>query len=117
MLNHDLGKFYQLLRDLGMWIQDSDFRSAPPFPSNQARDHFLKIASDANPVADWVFEDVVQRPEYAPLAAPLLRDEYQACLKGMRASAAGDDAVTISMWRSAGPAVQDALWALIQHLW
>ena len=51
------------------------------------------------------------------LDSPLPREEYQTAVRRMRDSAAGDDDVTIGMWRAAGSGAQEALWEVVPYLW
>jgi len=117
MDEHDLGKFYRLMRQLGASLNDKDTREQQHYTPEEARTPFLKLAGSANEVDLQVNASVEQKEPAKCLDKPLWQVEFEKALKEMKDSAPGDDEITIGMIRSAGQEFQTELWLLVSRLW
>lgn len=117
MQDGDLGRFYRSLRQVGVHLAPLDFSIQQEYTTTQARDHFLRLAGDANVVSLEILDDVPQQPVCEALDEDIRRDEFDLALQEMRDSAAGDDEVTVGLLRAAGSRAQEELWLLTLRLW
>ena len=111
--NHEMGKSYSLLRELGVYISYDWLKDVGQVKPDDCREHFQRISgATAVPTVD-VSSELIQRPVCAPLGDSPTFEEFLNTIKGMRISAAGKDEVPIDMIRQARVEEQRAVYDLI----
>ena len=112
------GRFYYLLRRLGVVVKGTAAEGRADFSPEQLRQHALKIGEqlEANVDTDMLLEQIPQRPVHASLGLPPSDDEVRAALQS-QGKCPGPDQVTILMIRSAGPRAKWQIRLLMHQLW
>ena len=113
MRDHDLGRFYRSLAELGVWASECEFSYVQNFRADEAPSFWLQLAATLNVVDLQTLQQFEPKPICWNLDCPLSREEYQTAVRRMRNSAAGDDEITIGLWRAAGLVVQEAVWEIV----
>lgn len=97
-----MGRFYRILQQLGVCVNDFDGTLRQTYTSEQARQHFLNIASEKHVVDMMTLDDMAQRTILMELDRHIEENEYHTAIKEMNESAGGDDEITMTMIRSVG---------------
>ena len=113
------GRFYWLLRRIGITVQGTSAEGKADFSPAQLRAHALKIGQKIAPDVDldMLEKEIPQQPVQDALGQPPTDQEFFAAVHCLRESAPGPDQVTILMLRSSGPR---ALWQvrlLVHEYW
>ena len=111
---HDWGRFYQHLRQLGVSMEGVDFTGATPFSLAQLREHNMKISRSAIQVDLEVIDRAVPQRTTCDLPTWF---EFQQALRAVRESAPGKDGVSIGMIKHGGELLQQQVYRTICLVW
>ncbi|CAK0794339.1 unnamed protein product, partial [Prorocentrum cordatum] len=116
---HDTGKMYRSLRELGVWLQGFSWKESDPFTPEEARDHFINIGGQPNslPNLPTVVDRLPQRPVDDALAARPEAAEIDNAIRATRVSAGGADEVAIDMIRHGGDQARQLVRLLARRMW
>eukprot|EP00959_Pyramimonas_sp_CCMP1952_P450914 9440787-Pyramimonas_sp.AAC.1 len=111
------------MKDLGVWLSDSNTTGREEYTPEEGKDHFLNIGGDPNPVPEEVLDDLPEafwqqgRAHAETLGRPPRDAEIDRAIRGLRDSAPGDDEVTIGMIKAAGAPVVSEVCRLVRLFW
>ena len=115
--NHETGKQYRLLRELGVNLRDDDYSGIAAIPPEACRKHFLKISGEPHQPALNAADQVPQRQVNAELEREPTFEELVTTLHEMKVSAPGDDEITVGMIETAPIPIQEYILRLLVDMW
>ena len=114
--NHETGKQYRLLRELGVNLRDDDF-SGIEATLKACRQRFLKISGEPNEPPLNAADQVPQQQVNAELDREPIFEEFVKTLHEMKVSALGDDEITVDMIETAPIPIQECILRLLVKMW
>ena len=117
-LHHDMGRFYNTLRQAGIYMMKSSRDGEQSFTNEEAVEHLLSISDEAGVFDESKLQDGLPKiAENVGLGATPSRDEVRYTLLEMRDTSAGPDEVTVGMIRSGGIDMIDEVITLLRKMW
>jgi len=115
--NHDVGRMYRNLRELGVQMSPVQMRGVEEITAEKGRDHLFAIGGQPAVVRQGVLDGVQAKNTNFDMDKEPEDQEIEVAMRGMRESAGGQDEVTILMLRSGGPKLLREVCLLVRKLW
>ena len=111
--NHETGKQYRLLRELGVNLRDDDYSGIEAITLEACRQHFLLISGEPNEPLLNVADQVPQQQVNAGFDREPTFEEFVETLHEMKVSAPGDDEITVDIETGPIP-IQECILRLVK---
>ena len=115
--NHETGKQYRLLRELGVNLRDDDYSGIEAITPEACRQQFLKISGEPNDPPMNVADQLPQQQVNAELDREPTFEEFVKTLHETKVSAPGDDEITVDMIETAPIPIQECILRLLVKMW
>ena len=115
--NHETGKQYRLLRELGVKLRDDDYLGIEAITPEACRQHFWNISGEPNDPPLNVAEQVPQQQVNAEMDREPTFEEFVKTLHEMKVSAPGDDEITVDIIETAPIPIQECILRLLVKMW